>query len=343
MCCLDRRVFLVDFENVNVLAFTGITALSEYDEVIVLYTKACVKGPKTLEQFYLKTKATLTMMFAENGHKNALDFQLSSLLGKLSSEEKFKTKYYIIANDKGYDCLSIFLQRFGVDVTRKESIFTAVNSLPDPIATAQVEGEEDQAQTDEFLEELLSSENALEPEEEDAGGEASGEKKKDKKEKEKKDKKGKKEKKEDKERGEKKSRGKKKEPTILLVGPATPFKEGDSLIPIVPLEEPGVVPAPVIQKSAPAEVQPEPASKESADAPAELSVENAFIVQAIRERFFGNMEQYADVAVDAYLYSVGHPEEGKTKMDTAHHYLVQTLRSSVKVKKIYTLLKPYLK
>ena len=339
MCFLDRNVFLVDFENVNVLAFTGITALSERDEVIVLYTMACAKTPRTLEQFYLKTKATLTMIYAENGHKNALDFQLSSLLGRMTCEEKFKTKYYIIARDKGYDCLSVFLKRYGVDVTRKESIFAAINSLPDPIATAEVEGEEEEAE--ELLEELLDEEALPEPEEENStGGSPSDEKKKDKKEK--KDKKGKKDKKEKKDKADKAGRKKKKEPTILLVGTCAPWKEGDALLlpePNVPAPQP--VDRPLTQPAAPEAG----AAQETVAAPqAEpADPETAFILQAIRERFYGSMSRYTDVAIEAYLFAVSHPDETKSKMDVAHRFLTRALRSSVTVKKVYALLKPFLK
>ena len=119
-------MFLVDFENVDATAFTGVGVLAQTDEVFVLYTKACIRTPKTLESFYLKTKATLTMVFVENGHKNALDFQLASLLGRLSREEQFRTKYFIISKDKGYDCLSVFMQRYGTTVKRRESILTAL-------------------------------------------------------------------------------------------------------------------------------------------------------------------------------------------------------------------------
>ena len=326
---MDRNVFLVDFENVNRLAFTGVTALTETDEVIVLYTKACIKTPKALEDFYLKTKASLTMMYAENGHKNALDFQLSALLGRLSCEERFKTKYYIIAKDKGYDCLSIFLSRFGIDVIRRESIYAAITGMEDPIATAEVEAEEDEG-----TEELSSYEMAPLPEDaEDEDAELETlEKKAKKKKKDKKKKKEEKEKEAEKPVEEKKKKAG-KGGSLVLVGMPRPWGEDATLLP-VDVDPAASQAQPEVAKAA------EPTKDTSGKT---LSPDLALVVQAIKERFCGPYLIYQEVAIEAYLYAKAHPEEGKNLMEVAHRYLTQALRISTKVKKVYNLLKPFLK
>lgn len=321
---MDRNVFLVDFENVNRLAFTGVSALSETDEVIVLYTKACVKTPKALEDFYLKTKATLTMMYAENGHKNALDFQLSALLGRLSCEERFKTKYYIIAKDKGYDCLSIFLSHFGVKVIRRESIYAAITGMEDPIATAEVEREEDET-------EETPAEEAAPAEEPASSPEAENPEKKAKKKK--KDKKKKKEEKEPEPLVKKKKTGGKS--SLVLVGMPRPWTEDASLRPVAVAPVPDVTPLPEPEQKVPTE--PEEISIDN------LSPELALVVQAIRERFCGPYLDYQQAAIEAFLYAKSHPEEGKNLMEVGHRYLAQKIRVANKVKKVYTLLKPFLK
>ena len=325
---MDRNVFLVDFENVNRLAFTGVTALTETDEVIVLYTKACIKTPKALEDFYLKTKASLTMMYAENGHKNALDFQLSALLGRLSCEEKFKTKYYIIAKDKGYDCLSIFLSRFGIDVIRRESIYAAITGMEDPIATAEVEDEEDEG-----AEGLSSDERIPLPEDVDEEEELETlEKKAKKKKKDKKKKKEEKEPKAEKPAGEKKKKAG-KGGSLVLVGMPRPWGEDAGLLPV------DITPAP--SQAEPEAAKTATSAQDSSKGP--LSPDLALVVQAIKERFCGPYLIYQELAIEAFLYAKAHPEEGKNLMEVAHRYLTQALRVSTKVKKVYNLLKPFLK
>ena len=51
------------------------------------------------------------------GTKNALDFQLSSFLGYLISEEKEKSKYHIVTNDNGYEAVAKFwsAENYAVD------------------------------------------------------------------------------------------------------------------------------------------------------------------------------------------------------------------------------------
>lgn len=55
----------------------------------------------------------------KTGTKNALDFQLSSYLGMLIGQEQGNANYYIVSNDKGYDCICEFWKEQDKAVERK--------------------------------------------------------------------------------------------------------------------------------------------------------------------------------------------------------------------------------
>jgi hypothetical protein len=62
--------------------------------------------------------------------KNALDFQLSSYLGFLIGKGGTNTDYYIISNDKGYDCLSKYWKERNIKLTRISVEEPSANKAP---------------------------------------------------------------------------------------------------------------------------------------------------------------------------------------------------------------------
>lgn len=100
-------IFLIDYENVNESGFKGILNCQKEDLIYIFYTKngstLSFDSHKLLEE----AKPKIEYFNAENGSKNALDFQLSSFLGYLITSHS-NEQFYIISKDKGYEVLVKF-------------------------------------------------------------------------------------------------------------------------------------------------------------------------------------------------------------------------------------------
>ena len=65
----------------------------------------------------MESKAEITYHHAEAGMKNALDFQLSSYLGAVITENAGKKcRYYIVSKDSGFASLIPFWQEKGIEL-----------------------------------------------------------------------------------------------------------------------------------------------------------------------------------------------------------------------------------
>ncbi|MBP3797217.1 MAG: hypothetical protein J6I46_05505 [Ruminococcus sp.] len=101
------KVYLVDFENVKSKGLTGIDSLTEYDRVIIFYSENADTINFEMHQKVLISKAEVEYFKVHVGGKNALDFQLSTLLGYLVSRNYY-THIFVISNDKSFDFLHDF-------------------------------------------------------------------------------------------------------------------------------------------------------------------------------------------------------------------------------------------
>jgi len=104
-------IFLVDYENVHVEGFNGLSNCSENDLIKIFYTKGADTLTFGLHRRLSETKAKIEYLKVENGSKNALDFQLSSYLGFLIANHA-EEKYYIVSKDKGYEILTQFWSKY---------------------------------------------------------------------------------------------------------------------------------------------------------------------------------------------------------------------------------------
>jgi len=104
-------IFLIDYENVNVEGFNGLSNCTENDQIKVFYTKGAETLTFGLHRRLSESKSKIDYFKVENGSKNALDFQLSSYLGYLISNNP-NDKYYIVSKDKGYETLTAFWQKY---------------------------------------------------------------------------------------------------------------------------------------------------------------------------------------------------------------------------------------
>ena len=104
---MNMKVYLVDFENVKSKGLTGIDSLTEYDRVIIFYSENADTINFEMHQKVLISKAEVEYFKVHVGGKNALDFQLSTLLGYLVSKNYY-THIFVISNDKSFDFLHPF-------------------------------------------------------------------------------------------------------------------------------------------------------------------------------------------------------------------------------------------
>lgn len=103
------KIYLVDFENVKSKGLTGIDALSENDKVIVFYSENSDTISFEMHQKVLTSSAQIQYLKVNVGGKNALDFQLATLLGYLVGRNEY-SHIFVISNDKGFDFLHDFWQ-----------------------------------------------------------------------------------------------------------------------------------------------------------------------------------------------------------------------------------------
>ncbi len=94
----NRRIFLIDFENVHEKGLEGIGDLSQNDAVHLFYTK---NASKISLDILSEVKAALAFHKVNVG-KQSLDMQLVSYLGYLIGTVGHEPEYIIISNDTGF-------------------------------------------------------------------------------------------------------------------------------------------------------------------------------------------------------------------------------------------------
>ncbi len=125
------KIYLVDFENVKSKGLEGIDKLTETDSVIIFFSENSDTLSFEMHQKVLSSKADIEYFKVSVGGKNALDFQLSTLLGFMVAKEIY-THIFVISNDKGFDFLHSFWGGKYIDtpktfVYRTKTILSAIN------------------------------------------------------------------------------------------------------------------------------------------------------------------------------------------------------------------------
>lgn len=112
------KVYLVDYENIKKSDFI-IPNLCEKDCICIFYSNSCKNISLPVVQELLDLRIHLECSYVAVGTKNALDFQLASYLGYLiGTKNNDNIKYYIVSNDKGFDCICDFWRMKGITVER---------------------------------------------------------------------------------------------------------------------------------------------------------------------------------------------------------------------------------
>lgn len=136
------KTYLVDFENVKSKGLTGIDLLDKNDKVIIMYSENSDTISFDMHQKVLESKANIEYLKVRVGLKNALDFQLSTLLGYLVAKGE-NSHIFIISNDKGFDRLHDFwsggfIQCSNCTVYRTQTIASTLKEVKSKTKTISV-------------------------------------------------------------------------------------------------------------------------------------------------------------------------------------------------------------
>lgn len=110
--------YLIDFENVRTDGVKNLGEVKSGDTITIFYSDQCKNITLDVIENLTRLGVQINCYKAKLGTKNALDFQLSSYLGYIIGKGTIEEKYYIVSNDKGYDCLCDFWKEQGKTVLR---------------------------------------------------------------------------------------------------------------------------------------------------------------------------------------------------------------------------------
>lgn len=145
------KIYLVDFENVKSKGLDGIDKLTETDNVIIFFSENSDTLSFEMHQKVLSSKADIEYFKVCVGGKNALDFQLSTLLGFMVAKEIY-THIFVISNDKGFDFLHSFWGGKYIDAPK--TLVYRTKTIQAAIDFEERYNEIEQEKLDETIEEL---------------------------------------------------------------------------------------------------------------------------------------------------------------------------------------------
>ncbi len=126
----QKRLYLVDYENVSDSGLVGVDTLTENDTVIIFYGSLVKSVAYDSLIAITSSKANIEHMKAEKTAKNYLDFQLTTYLGyKLG--KSFYDQIFIISKDAGFDAVVDFWNTKNYTITRQISIVVKEESTHD--------------------------------------------------------------------------------------------------------------------------------------------------------------------------------------------------------------------
>ncbi len=125
--------YFIDYENVGSEGLNGINALDENNSVYIFYSRNADKITFDIHMQLNESKALITYNKVEAGHKNALDFQLSSYVGYVIHKDT-EGEYFIVSKDNGFNTLISFWDKFKVKLSVIQSIS---NQTPAPMKPAE--------------------------------------------------------------------------------------------------------------------------------------------------------------------------------------------------------------
>ena len=125
------KYYFVDYENVGSDGLSGINTLDENNTVYIFYSRNADKITFEIHMQLNETKASVTYYKIDAGHKNALDFQLSSYMGYVIHQDT-EAEYYVVSKDNGFNALLSFWEKFNVKLSVIRSICPVQQDIIDP-------------------------------------------------------------------------------------------------------------------------------------------------------------------------------------------------------------------
>lgn len=117
----QRRIYLIDSENIGVSFINKIDKIGKHDKVIVFESNKTAKMTFR-DAFKLSNYINkIETVHVNNGTPNAMDFIIVTLLGQLITLDK-SAIYIIVSNDKGYDVAINYWKSKGAIVRRHTSL-----------------------------------------------------------------------------------------------------------------------------------------------------------------------------------------------------------------------------
>lgn len=95
-----RRVFFVDYENVDTNGLDGLSRLTSQDQIYIYYSEAHSRMSFGLHRRICESKSEFVYRKIKDKAKNALDNELKCEANTLINDKN--ADYYIISVDKGY-------------------------------------------------------------------------------------------------------------------------------------------------------------------------------------------------------------------------------------------------
>ena len=112
-----KNYYLVDYENVKSDGLNGIHKLGGNNTVCIFYSRNADRISSELNLHLKESNANIIYRHVEVGMRNALDFQLSSYLGEVITENAGENcKYYIVSKDNGFASLIPFWREKNIDI-----------------------------------------------------------------------------------------------------------------------------------------------------------------------------------------------------------------------------------
>ncbi len=131
------RLYLIDYENVNASGLHGIGQVSKSDRIILFYSHSANTLSFEVMDEMIAAGITPERICLNQGGKNALDFQLVTLLGYLIAKQT-ADEYFIISKDAGYSAaVSLCKEYLHTKVILKPSLKAALAVKPSKSAEKQ--------------------------------------------------------------------------------------------------------------------------------------------------------------------------------------------------------------
>ena len=151
--------YLVDFENVRTEGLKNFIGINEKDAIVIFYSEQCKNITLDVIENITRLNVSLSCCKVKTGTKNALDFQLASHLGYLIGKGEH-AKYFIVSNDKGFDCLCEYWKEQNQHVDRIAlNDSTLENDLPVIVKKKSKVQSGDLATIDEILQVLSKNDS----------------------------------------------------------------------------------------------------------------------------------------------------------------------------------------